>query len=274
MRLDSMDYFCCPACTGYLNLTAKKQFHTEVVQGFLECLSCERRFEINDGLPNLTFPETLAESDLQQQARFDREPTYDFRPRALVLGIWEYALFETRAREKVIKGLDLKPNASVLETGVGTGGNLPIIIKHTGKHARLDGMDISPGTLKVARRKMRRKGIQAELAQGNASYLPYKSEKFDAVLHLGALNEFAEKKRAIEEMHRVAKPGAKIVICDEGLAPGKEKTLWGRWMLSFIPSYTNKPPLDLVPTGIEDLNVYWVWQGSAWVVEFRKALKH
>jgi SAM-dependent methyltransferase len=272
MLLHSIDYFCCPACSGDLELRAEKQTEAEVVQGILECLCCQRRFEINDGLPNLTFPETLAESDLQQQKRFDREPAYDFRPRALVLGIWEYAFFETRAREKVIKGLDLKRNASVLETGVGTGANLPIIAKRTGKHAQLDGLDISSGTLKVARRKMRRKGVQVTLAQGNASYLPYKAEQFDGVLHLGALNEFAEKKRAIEEMHRVAKPGAKIVICDEGLAPGKENTLWGRWILSFIPAYTNKPPVDSIPIGVEDLKVNWVWQGTAWVIEFRKRL--
>jgi len=272
MRLDLTDYLCCPACIGDLELRVEKQTKLEVVQGILECLSCKRRFEIKDGLANLTFPETLAESDLQQQKRFDREPSYDFRPRALVLGIWDYALFETRARAKVVDGLELKRNASVLETGVGTGGNLPIIAKRTGKHAQLDGMDISSETLKAARRKMRRKGVQVTLAQGNASYLPYKAEKFDAVLHLGALNEFAEKKRAIEEMYRVAKPGGKIVICDEGLAPGKEKTLWGRWILSFISAYTNKPPVGLVPAGIEDLKVHWVWQGTAWVIEFRKKL--
>lgn len=272
MRLDSMDYFCCPACTGDLHLTVEKQTETEVVKGILECLSCERHFQINDGLPNLIFPETLAESDLQQQKRFDREPTYDFRPRAFVLGIWEFTFRETRHRAQLVDRLELKENASVLETGVGTGGNLLIFAKQIGKHGQLDGLDISSGTLKVARRKMKTKGVQVELLQGNASYLPYKTAKFDAVLHSGALNEFAEKKRAIEEMHRVAKPGSKIVIADEGLAPGKEKTLWGRWILSFIPSYTSKPPVELVPTGIEDLKVYWVLQGTAWVIEFRKKL--
>lgn len=270
MQLDSMEFLCCPACTGNLRLSIEKGTKTEVVQGILECLSCERRFEINDGFPNLIFPETLAESDLQQQIRFDREPTYDFRPRALVLGLWGAAFFETRIRARLIDRLELKSNASVLETGVGSGGNLQIIAKRTGKNARLDGLDISSETLKVARRKMKSKGVQAELIQGNASYLPYKAKKFDAVLHLGALNEFSKKKRAIEEMLRVAKPGAKIVICDEGLAPGKEKTLWGRWILHFIPLFASKPPVELVPNDIEDLEVYWTSQNTFWVIEFRK----
>jgi ubiquinone/menaquinone biosynthesis C-methylase UbiE len=104
-----------------------------------------------------------------------------------------------------------------------------------------------------------------------ASYLPYRTANFDAVLHVGALNQFGDKKRAIEEMHRVAKPGAKIVICDEGLAPGKEKTWHGRWILKWEPIlFAAKPPVDLIPNAIEDLKVYWIWQKTCWVIEFRK----
>jgi len=272
MQLDSMENLCCPACTGSLQLEIEKQTETEVLKGILECLSCQMHFEIRDGLPNLTFPEVLDESDLQQQIRFDREPKYDFRPRAFVLGIWEFAFCETRIRRQIIDRLELKKNASVLETGVGTGQNLSLIHELIGKEGRLDGLDISPETPKVARTKMRKKGIQASLVQANASYLPYKAMKFDAVLHVGAFNEFGDKKRALEEMYRVAKPGCKIVICDEGLVPGKEKTLWGKWILSFIPSFADKPPVDIFREVIVDFKVYWIQRGTAWVVEFRKEL--
>lgn len=37
------------------------------------------------------------------------------------------------------------------------------------------------------------------------------------------MNVIGDKECAIKEMYRVAKPGAKIIIGDEGLAPGKEK---------------------------------------------------
>jgi len=202
--------------------------------------------------------------------RFDKEPSYDFRPRAFVLGIWSLALCPIRARGQLINRLELKKNDSVLETGVGTGRNLPIIAKRIGRDGQLDGLDISSETLKVARTRMKIKGIRVELVQGNASYLPYRTGKFDAVLHLGAINEFGDKKRAIEEMCRVAKLGSKIVICDEGLVPGKEKALWGKWILNFIPIFASKPPVDLVPRRIEDFKVYWVWQGTFWILEFRK----
>lgn len=273
MRLDSMDYFCCPACKGKLRLTIEKQTETEVVEGILECLTCQRRFEIKDGLPNLIFPETLEESDFQNKIYHDQHTEYDGRPWAFRLGIWEFALWETRARRQLINRLELRKNGSVLETGVGNGPNLPIIARQIGKGGQLDGLDISYGTLKVARRRMKANASQVELIQGNASYLPYRTAKFDAVLHIGAFNQFGDKKLAIEEMHRVAKPGSKIVICDEGLAPGKEKTWLGRWILKCDPVlFANKPPVELVPNSIKDLKVYWVWQRSFWVIEFRKII--
>lgn len=118
-------------------------------------------------------------------------------------------------------------------------------------------MDIPSGILKSARQKIKAKAFYVELTQGNASYLPYKNAEFDAVLHVGSLNQFGDKKRAIEEIHKVAEPGAKIIICDEGSAPGKQKTWLGRWILKREPAiFTARPPVDLIPNGVDDLRVY------------------
>ena len=100
--------------------------------------------------------------------------------------------------------------------------------------------------------------------------MPYRTGKYDAVLHIGAMNVITDARGAIQEMYRVAKPGAKIVICDEGLAPGREKTMLGRWILKCDPLFSSKPPVELLPKDIEDLEVYWVWQSTHWVIEFRK----
>ncbi len=187
--------------------------------------------------------------------------------------MWEFTFGETRARRQVINGLEAKKGASVLETGIGNANNLAIIASRIGKDGRLHGLDISAESLKVAYKRTRAKGIEITLIQENALYLPYKADKFDAVLHVGSFNEFGDKKQAVNEMYRVAKPGAKIVICDEGLAPGREKTLLGKWILHCARAlFVHKPPVGLVPKGAQDVKVYWVWQGTAWVIEFRKKL--
>jgi ubiquinone/menaquinone biosynthesis C-methylase UbiE len=168
---------------------------------------------------------------------------------------------KTRAKEKLIDRLELKKNAWVLETGLATAGTCRLFADCVGKDGHLDGLDISSECLKVAYRKMKAKGVQVTVIQGNALYLPFKAATFDAVLHGGALNVFEDKKQAIEEVWRVAKPGAKIVICDEGLAPGREKTLLGKCILQCAPVlFAHKPRLSLVPKGIQDLKLYWVWQ--------------
>ena len=105
MRLDSMDYFCCPACKGEFRLKIDKQTEAEVVQGILECLACQRHFEIKDGLPNLTFPEILAESDFQNKIYHDQNTEYDGRPWVFHLSIW-VSLWGTRARRQLIDKLE------------------------------------------------------------------------------------------------------------------------------------------------------------------------
>jgi ubiquinone/menaquinone biosynthesis C-methylase UbiE len=275
MRQKVIDYICCPTCNSEFELNIEKDMEGEVMQGVLECCQCKRRFKITDGFPNLNFPETLDQSDLRQQMICDQlAPTYDRHQRrsCLFLGIWEFALMETRARRLLINRLELKKNYSVLETGTGTGSNMPIIAEQIGKGGQLDGSDISLGMLEVARSKMKAKGIKAELLQANASYLPYKTATFDAVLQLGGLNTFGDKKRAIEEMYRVAKPGAKIVICDEGLTLRKQKTWMGRRILKRRRKelYTSTPPTELVPDGVKDLRIYWIWHDIFWIIEFRK----
>lgn len=274
MLLQSLDYLSCPSCNDNLELGIKEVHEEEVIQGTFECRGCKRRFEITDGLPNLNFPESLEESDREEQIFYDRlAPVYDLRSRTsqLRLGNWEYFFFNNRARQPLIKRLELKKDYSVLDTGTGTGTSLPIIAKLIGAGGQIHGSDISSRMLHLARRKIRAKGVRAGLVLANASYLPYRTAIFDAVLHIGGLNTFADKKRAIEEMYRVAKPGAKILFCDEGLIPGKEKTWFGKTALKKEPKlYCSKPPLEFIPDKTEELKVYWIWGGLTWVIECRK----
>ena len=44
---------------------------------------------------------------------------------------------------------------------------------------------------------------------------PNQDDSFGGVFHIGGINFFDDKKRAIEEMIRVARPGSRILISDE-----------------------------------------------------------
>jgi ubiquinone/menaquinone biosynthesis C-methylase UbiE len=134
-------------------------------------------------------------------------------------------------RKNLVEKLYLKKGYSVLEVGIGTGANVPNISARIGKEGRIFGMDISESMLRKCKKNMEKEGIEVELKTASAEDLPYKDSTFDAVLQFGGINFFNDKKKAVMEMFRVAKPGAKIVIGDE--------------TIPFVKTY--EPVIDALP---------------------------
>ncbi len=175
-----------------------------------------------------------------------------------------------RERRKAVRRLGLTPGDRVLEVSVGTGTNLPLIAEHVGPTGRLVGLDISPAMLSACRRKLRRQRLKAELVLGEAAHLPFADRSFDAVFHHGGIAEFGNRRGAIAEMTRVAKPGAKVVICDVGVPTDRKLSLISRLLLKFQPIYEQPPPVDLVPSRARDLRLGW-FHGDAWyMIDFVK----
>jgi len=269
MRRDALNYICCPNCNNCLSLTIDEVIMDEVIKGVLDCTACKKSYKIHDGLANLVF-NGCEESDPSCQEFYDERPKYDYRPAAFRLGIWDIPFNWKQNKKQWPVRLELEKGDAVLETGAGNGNNLPYLANTIGTSGRLDCMDISSASLKTARNNMLPNPVRTELLQANACYLPYKNDTFDAVLHIGGFNVFGEKKKAIDEMHRVAKASAKIVFTDEGLAPGREKTLLGKYILRCNKLFFHSPPVDLLPEDVEDLKVYWIHQGTFWVIDYRK----
>ncbi len=107
--------------------------------------------------------------------------------------------------------LEVRAGDSVLETSVGTGLNF----KYLPLGVSLSGIDLSPEMLASCRAKLRRWGLQGDLFLGNAECLPFADSSFDVVFHVGGINFFNDRAKAIREMIRVAKPGSRILIADE-----------------------------------------------------------
>ncbi|HLB29282.1 MAG TPA: methyltransferase domain-containing protein [Dehalococcoidia bacterium] len=138
-----------------------------------------------------------------------------------------------------------------------------------GPTGRVYGLDISEGMLAQARKKLAALPYEVELLWGNAEDLPYPDNSFDAVLNFGALNFITDRKKAIDEMVRVAKPGAKIVLGDETLArDGLLRDLLSPVVLTLIPRL--RPPIDLVPrTGA---HLSYAASGIIYIIDWRKPL--
>ena len=101
--------------------------------------------------------------------------------------------------------------------------------------AEVTGLDFSPQMLEVA--KSRSQKVEAgsqkknpqsairnpQFIQGDAQQLPFAENSFDIVTVGYGLRNLASWERGLDEMHRVARPGARLIVLDFGKPPN---ALW------------------------------------------------
>ena len=97
----------------------------------------------------------------------------------------------------------------VLEIGCGPGIDL---VQLAGAGAMVTGMDLTPPAARLARRHLQIRKLPGSTLEGNAELTPFADGTFDAVYSHGVLHHTVDTQRAIDEVHRVLKPGGEAVI--------------------------------------------------------------
>ena len=177
-----------------------------------------------------------------------------------------------RERLKAIARLRLTPGDRVLEVSCGTGTNLLLMQETLGGAGSLTGLDISRGMLLKCRDKVGARNFGVRLIEAEAAHLPFDEGAFDAVFHHGGLAEFGDTAGALAEMSRVAKDGARIVVCDVGVPTDHRLPLMSRLLLRTQPVYRKPPPIDLLPPGMQDVRLDWFGGGGWYLLEYTNAL--
>jgi ubiquinone/menaquinone biosynthesis C-methylase UbiE len=117
--------------------------------------------------------------------------------------------FQRQAREIAAK---LAPGADVLEVAPGP-GYFSIELASLGNF-KITGLDISETFVEIAQINAAEQGVQVDFRQGNASQMPFESNLFDLIFCRAAFKNFSQPIEAINEMHRVLRPGGRAVIVD------------------------------------------------------------
>jgi ubiquinone/menaquinone biosynthesis C-methylase UbiE len=107
---------------------------------------------------------------------------------------------------------EVPAGASVLEVAPGP-GYLSIELAKLGPY-RITGLDLSHDMVKIARAKAEQVFVSVDFQQGNSSNLPFPAGSFDFLVCRAAFKNFAQPVRALQEMHRVLKPGGRALIID------------------------------------------------------------
>lgn len=174
----------------------------------------------------------------------------------------------TEERKTLVRHLRLRPGQRVLEVGAGTGTNLALCARHLDATSFLAGVDISEKMLALSAGTLRQTNVPFGLIRGNALHLPLATGSMDVVFTFGTLNLVPDKTKAIREIMRVGRAGARIVISDKSLADLSTLSLRQRFLLSLKPALAAPPPIDYVPLAGDDLTIRWFWSGSAYILSF------
>ena len=250
-----IEYLRCPACGGKI----------AAAPGALQCVSCQCSYPVEDDIPSLLAPgrSVSKESEAALEAETARYPMLMLAFSLLGL-VWLPA-----ERKRLIGRIGIRAGDIVLDHCAGPGGNFPAIAALTGPAGKLVAMDLSRAMVHEARRFARAKHIAADIQRADALNLPYADNCFDAVVHYGAINQFDDKRKAIDEMLRVTKPGGVIAVLDEGMAPGKENTWLAKLLVWKNKLFASQPPLDLIPPAANP-KIEWVLNGICYQIIFRK----
>jgi len=133
---------------------------------------------------------------------------YDFLNRSLSFGIDVYW------RKKMVAKLKNDRPATILDIATGT-ADVAISLRKLNPN-KIVGLDLSEKMLEVGREKIKKKNLSGliQLVKGDSEQIHYPDNSFDAVTVAFGVRNFENLLRGLQEMHRVVKPGGKVVILE------------------------------------------------------------
>ena len=108
----------------------------------------------------------------------------------------------------------LQPGETVLDLGSGAGLDAIIAAWRVGPSGKVIGVDLNPAMCLKAQAHAATTGAQMECQVGRMEDIPLPTASVDVVISNGVINLSFRKRRVIEEIFRVLRPGGRMSITD------------------------------------------------------------
>jgi len=123
----------------------------------------------------------------------------------------------------------IHPGEAVLDIGCGAGLDTLLAAKMVGPGGRVVGLDVTPGMIEKAKAHLAFLNLPHVAFQvAEAESLPFPDSDFDVVISNGVFNLTLDKAKALQEAHRVLKPGGRLLLADIVLTAALPPELAGK----------------------------------------------
>ena len=168
-------------------------------------------------------------------------------------------------RLQAIKRMGIKAGDRILEVGVGTGINVLLYPAQS----EVVGIDFSASMLDKARERVAKKGVRGvRLLEMDAADLKFPDGSFDIVYAPYLISVVPDPVRVAHEMHRVCRPGGKVIFLNHFRSPNAILSRIERLISPLTVHIGFKADLDLPgflaqaslnPVSIEKVNFPRIW---------------
>ena len=169
---------------------------------------------------------------------------------------------EKRCRQKLIEPISFEPEDKILDMCCGTGGATFTISRKAGEEAKINGMDLSWGQIRIAQKRVtkpaRRDKYLSSITflQGDVTKTCFKDGYFDKVFITHALHEMEREERldALKEAKRILRDGGKVFILEVDNPKNPfVRLLTGFWFFYWLPFNFETPTRrEMLKHGLEN----------------------